>query len=442
MKRGKNKSSKVVCSDIGRAFLGLACLTALALPSQVLADVYTPTVVWDNSGADGNYTSSGWSTGSEPNGGSLAAINNGATVTIDQAGEVAAQLRLASTISDSGYVLMTGGDIYISSQLRVGDEGTGTWTQTGGDLVANDVLWIGARGLGYDANAIGTFNLQGGTVTVNGTSSTDMRIGRAGGEGILNISGGTWTTAGQFNIAALPAADDYPSKGSVNLSGTGVLNVGTTLLNDATGGDPGEALLSLTGSNVTVSALSYAHRPDATLSYIADASGISPITVIDGAGGVSIQDGELLIDLSAMTSTPSTIVLIDNQQPDPISGEFLNAPEGTMFGDYTLTYLYDGGDGDANDLALILANILEGDLNGDGFVGLDDLDIILNNWNTNTTPGDLLTGDPSGDGYVGLDDLDVVLNNWNAGTPSASVVPEPAAMGVMLLASLGLLRRK
>ena len=77
-------------------------------------------------------------------------------------------------------------------------------------------------------------------------------------------------------------------------------------------------------------------------------------------------------------------------------------------------------------------NPIAGDLNADGFVGLDDLDIILNNWNATVVPGDLLAGDPSGDGYVGLDDLDIVLNNWNAGIPPSTGinVPEPATIVV------------
>ena len=84
---------------------------------------------------------------------------------------------------------------------------------------------------------------------------------------------------------------------------------------------------------------------------------------------------------------------------------------------------------------------LEGDLNGDGFVGLDDLDIILTAWNQSVTAGS--EPDPSGDGFVGLDDLDLVLNNWNAGTaPAAAVVPEPATLGLLSLGGLALLRRK
>ena len=84
---------------------------------------------------------------------------------------------------------------------------------------------------------------------------------------------------------------------------------------------------------------------------------------------------------------------------------------------------------------------LPGDLNGDGYVGLDDLDLILNNWNQSVTIGDPLLGDVSGpsgnpDGYVGLDDLDVVLINWNAGTPPALNIPEPSVIATLSLLTI------
>ncbi len=88
-----------------------------------------------------------------------------------------------------------------------------------------------------------------------------------------------------------------------------------------------------------------------------------------------------------------------------------------------------------------------GDIDGDGFVGLSDLDIVLSNWNQSVPPGDAsadLSG-PSGDpdGFVGLDDLDVVLANWNAGTPAgdSTNIPEPTAFMCMGLLGAGLMRR-
>ena len=85
--------------------------------------------------------------------------------------------------------------------------------------------------------------------------------------------------------------------------------------------------------------------------------------------------------------------------------------------------------------------LLTGDLDGDGFVGINDLNIVLSNWNQNAPPADP-AADPSGDGFVGIDDLNEVLGNWNAGTPpTSSSVPEPHTGLVMIGLSL-LLRGK
>ncbi len=88
--------------------------------------------------------------------------------------------------------------------------------------------------------------------------------------------------------------------------------------------------------------------------------------------------------------------------------------------------------------------LLAGDLNTDGFVGIEDLNTVLGNWNQSTAQGDPLSGDPTGDGFVGIEDLNAVLGNWNAGTPPPPGfgidVPEPASG--LLLAGLLILGRR
>ncbi len=87
-----------------------------------------------------------------------------------------------------------------------------------------------------------------------------------------------------------------------------------------------------------------------------------------------------------------------------------------------------------------------GDLNDDGFIGIADLSIVLGNWNQNVTPFDPLMGDPSGDGLVGIEDLNFVLGSWNAGVPPAeegsSSVPEPGALGLMMVVGVGRVGRR
>ena len=60
-------------------------------------------------------------------------------------------------------------------------------------------------------------------------------------------------------------------------------------------------------------------------------------------------------------------------------------------------------------------------------------------------PAPVIPGDINGDGFVGIDDLNVVLGNWNAGTPPAPgtpTIPEPATLGLMMLGGTALLRRR
>jgi len=89
-----------------------------------------------------------------------------------------------------------------------------------------------------------------------------------------------------------------------------------------------------------------------------------------------------------------------------------------------------------------VSDTLVGDLDGDGFVGIDDLNIVLGNWNLNVPPADS-RADPSGDGFVGIDDINEVLGNWNAGTPpGAAAVPEPGTLALLGLGAVSVLRRR
>ena len=71
------------------------------------------------------------------------------------------------------------------------------------------------------------------------------------------------------------------------------------------------------------------------------------------------------------------------------------------------------------------------DMNGDGLIGSDDLDVIRANWGATVAPGDVSSGDLTGDGAVNSSDLDIVRALWGMSRPEMQAVPEPA--GILLL---------
>ena len=93
---------------------------------------------------------------------------------------------------------------------------------------------------------------------------------------------------------------------------------------------------------------------------------------------------------------------------------------------------------------LLVQPPLAGDLDGDGFVGINDLNIVLGAWNQSIPPADP-QADPSGDGFVGIEDMNVVLGNWNAGVPptsAATVVPEPQTLAILGIGLAACLRKR
>jgi len=83
-----------------------------------------------------------------------------------------------------------------------------------------------------------------------------------------------------------------------------------------------------------------------------------------------------------------------------------------------------------------------GDATLDGYVGQDDLDLVLANWGSTVTPGGgWALGDVTGDGNVGQPDLQAILDHWGAGSPPSGNVPEPGTLALFALSGLALTRR-
>lgn len=84
-----------------------------------------------------------------------------------------------------------------------------------------------------------------------------------------------------------------------------------------------------------------------------------------------------------------------------------------------------------------------GDGTLDGVVGLDDLNLILHNWNMPTSLG-VIRGDYNGDGFVGVKDLNLMLSYWSSNklTAPSVVVPEPVGAWLVLSGVFHVLSRR
>ncbi|MFI4861608.1 MAG: PEP-CTERM sorting domain-containing protein [Phycisphaerales bacterium JB063] len=174
---------------------------------------------------------------------------------------------------------------------------------------------------------------------------------------------------------------------------------------------------------------------------IASIQGISP-------------DGETLLAWAFTDTTINSITgLIIDVSDTPLNPEASEALRNTAIANLGTAASYAGdtyyGDWNQDGLVTqadldILGAILDGiagDLNGDLFVGVEDLDILLANWGDNVTPGSLIDGDANNDGIVNDLDLAIVQNNWGNGVNPGNV-PEPTSLALLSLGGLALLRRR
>jgi hypothetical protein len=350
----------------------------------------------------------------------------------ESTGEI--DVRNGTELHLKGFTTYNGGNIH----------GAGTLRQIGNASIISDTT-ITTTITDWDGNEDAPSNttIQPGTLFQIASSQIDDTPATDGYDGTVTVSdaaalvvftdAGLWRMDGTMLLlgqqAAVPQAivDGSTVVNFGNIQGNGwfqgqVINSGTISPGQSAGAIRFEQDMNLTGSSILD----------------IEIGGIVPITQFDqiSTGGSALLAGTL--DLSILGGYVPDLdhefdIILSGM---PVLGTFSSVLFPTMPGvAFGINY-------GAN--AVTVTTGLIGDLNGDGFVGIDDLNLVLAAWNGSATAGVWGMGDPSGDGFIGIEDLNAVLGNWNAGTPPSTPanIPEPTCIGLLLPLSLMTLSRR
>jgi hypothetical protein len=247
-------------------------------------------------------------------------IDNG-TITVSTF-RIGGDFGWGTNVASNNNFNMSGGSITATTgELWLGGIGVGTSTMTGGTINSGAWLAVGRNRPGTNT----TFNMTGGTINAAQTSGWLVVGGFDQGKGTINASSGVINSLREGIWIGEGATGTANFSGNVEVNG-GWLYIGG---NDGSVGD-----VNITGSSVDVDATNlYLGLNGAgadttamgTLNFIADAAGISTISLI-GDVNLSSPDGDFLgVDLAAYTGPFVDMLLIDGLTSQ---GEFTGLAQG------------------------------------------------------------------------------------------------------------------
>lgn len=347
----------------------------------------------------------------------------------------------------NAWTLDADGDVNITDGGLVNN---GTW-HADGNVVIDHTVAFGVVGVGGTGAMV-----QGSTGNITTSGVVDF-LGDSTVGGTIHVTtgaarfsaGGTFTDTANVTLDAgttmnLILDQLYEVQSDATFTGPGTLVIGeqaTVVLDDnLVLGVPlqldGTVQLGNSPGEVTAAG-GFTQSSTGTAAFeIGGLSAGQDFDVLNVTGTVNL-DGTLALSLiNGFVPGPGESFRII--QADSVLGTFSSVTGTDLGGGLTFQVAYN-----TTDVTLyVVGQPIPGDLNGDGYVGLDDLSILLDNWNQTVPPGNPLA-DPSGDNYVGLDDLAPLLDHWNLGIPPAPIaVPEPAGFMLLSLGGLAALRRR
>jgi fibronectin-binding autotransporter adhesin len=348
------------------------------------------------------------------------------------------------------------------------------------DLDGNDPVFAGLSSIGTGQSFVGNSSSTSATLVINSGNTTfgatiqnilGTNYGQTVGlhikaasltlTGVNTFSGGTQIdAAGSLTIGgagALPAGSIVVNSGTLaidansvvgNITGSGSLVVGTnatqaTLALSATNGISQQSTLTINNGSAFDLGNNAVLIPDG--GNPASVEAIIQQYVDNGIGG-SISDGGGSIVSTYGSLNGMLVAYADGSDANMVGTKLANDNPGDIVIEPALA-----GDTDLNGVVNIhdLQNLLgnfnqpgfwdEGNFNGHAIVDISDLQALLSNFNTSTT---LTYSELTGiEGLVGQFGYTAIANPSGTGF-TLTAVPEPASMGLMAVASLGLLTRR
>jgi hypothetical protein len=344
----------------------------------------------------------------------------------------------------------------------------GTFNQSGGTNVLEGPLWLSglyslsgtgtltvegpSTGIGAGESIGGTFNQSGGT---NQIGFPNEGVATFAVTGVYNLSGGSLTTKyGTINSGTINVTGGSANLGAI--TGTGTLNVG-------------DASASVTASGLQQSSVTITSTGELTLTAGGATNAVNSL-VIDSGGVFNLTSTKLIINYGSGSDPITTIA---GYIKSGYNGGHWNGPGIMSTTAQTPTNgLYYGvgyADGKDNVVAGLSSGQIEvmytllGDANLDGLVNGTDFNILAANFNQSIAGWD--QGDFDYDGLVNAADFNDLAANFNQSASGADVsagdvsaldafaaanglsvptfsVPEPASAVLMVMAGLGILRRR
>lgn len=137
---------------------------------------------------------------------------------------------------------MSGGSVTAGYEFWTGGSGTGTSTQTGG-AITNGTWFV----IGRNNGSVGTYHLNGGTVTKLAGTGTTVLSSFAGSQGRLNVNGGTLTSYENMLVGE-------GGTGTVNLTNGTVMVANKSMILGVNSGSAGT--VNLVGGTLGVGSIS------------------------------------------------------------------------------------------------------------------------------------------------------------------------------------------